>query len=464
MAERSETVDAGQVDKLFKAYDVRGVVPGELTPEVAYLIGRALVAELRPDEVAVGRDMRVSGPALSAALIEGIRDGGADVSDLGLVSTDALYFAVGKYGYPAGVMITASHNPAEYNGFKICREEAKALSLETGLGAIRDRIVSGNLPPAKRDGKRGSVQGREILDAYAEHVLGLVDARAIKPLKIAIDAGNGMAGLTVPKVFGRLPCTVVPLFFELDGTFPNHPANPLEPENVAELQRTVLREGCDLGAAFDGDADRMFLVDEQGRFIGGDMVTAMVAVKTLERHPGAAIVYNLICSRSVPETIARLGGRPIRSRVGHSYIKATMRAEDAAFGGEHSGHFYFRDNWYADSGMLALLTVLELVSAAGQPLSAVLAPLDTRVRSGEINSEVADPAATVLAVEAHYAGTGAEIDHLDGVTVSSPDWWFNLRASNTQPLLRLNVEADDAETLRQKTDEVLGLIRGGAGA
>lgn len=454
--------DEQTIRGLFKAYDVRGVVPDELTPEVARRIGRALVAYLGPDEVAVGRDMRVSGPALAAALIEGIRDGGADVSDLGLVSTDALYFAVGKYGYPAGVMVTASHNPAGYNGLKICREEAKALSLDTGLDAIRDLVISGELPPAETNGRRGSVQERDVLGAYAEHVLGLVDARAIKPLKIAIDAGNGMAGATVPRVFSQLPCTVVPLYFDLDGTFPNHPANPIEPENVAELQRTVRREGCDLGVAFDGDADRMFLIDEQGRFVGGDMVTAMVAVKTLERSPGAAIVYNLICSRSVPETITRFGGRPIRSRVGHSYIKATMRAEDAAFGGEHSGHFYFRDNWYADSGMLALLTVLELVSEADQPLSAVLAPLDRRVRSGEINSEVADPAGTMLAVEGRYAEQGAEIDHLDGVTVGFPDWWFNLRASNTQPLLRLNVEADDAETLRRKTEEVLGLVRGGA--
>ena len=463
MAERPDAVDAEQVRGLFKAYDVRGVVPDELTPEIARLIGRALVAELAPDEVAVGRDMRLSGPAIAASLIEGIRDGGADVSDLGLVSTDALYFAVGKYGYPAGVMVTASHNPAPYNGLKICREQAKALSLDNGLDAIRDRVIAGELPPPLTDGRRGSVQERDVLDAYAAHMLGLVDARAIKPLKIAIDAGNGMAGATVPRVFKHLPCTVVPLYFELDGSFPNHPANPIEPENVAELQRTVRREGCDLGVAFDGDADRMFLIDEQGRFVGGDMVTAMVAVRMLERNPGAAIVYNLICSRSVPETIARFGGRPIRSRVGHSYIKATMREEDAVFGGEHSGHFYFRDNWYADSGMLALLTTLELLSVADQPVSAVLAPLDRRHRSGEINSEVADPAATMREVEAHYAARGAAIDHLDGVTVGFPDWWFNLRASNTQPLLRLNVEAEEAELLAAKTAEVLALVRGGAG-
>ena len=462
MAEPDEQQTVGDptaIDAIFKAYDVRGLVPDELTPEIARAIGRALVAVLHPDEVAVGRDMRLSGPALAAALIDGIRDGGADVSDLGLVSTDALYFAVGQYDYPAGVMITASHNPPNYNGFKICREEAQALSLDSGLAEIRDHILAGDLPPAAQDGRRGAVQQRDILDAYAKHMLSLVDIGKIKPLKIAIDAGNGMAGLTVPRVFRALPCEIVPLYFELDGTFPHHLANPIEPENVKELQRTVLQERCDLGVAFDGDADRMFLIDERGQFVGGDMVTALVAIKMLAQAPGAAIVYNLICSRSVPETIERYGGRPIRSRVGHSYIKATMRAEDAIFGGEHSGHFYFRDNWYADSGLLALLTVLTLLSEADQPLSAVLRPLDTRVRSGEINSEVADPAARMAAVEEVYAARGAAIDHLDGVTVNFPDWWFNLRPSNTQPLLRLNVEANDAETLNRVTKEVLVLIQ-----
>ena len=458
-AATSATGDPAKVGALFKAYDVRGVVPDEFTPEIAYRIGRALVAHLRPDEVAVGRDMRVSGPAIGGALIDGVRDQGADAVDLGLVSSDALYFAVGMYGYPAGVMVTASHNPAEYNGLKVCREEAKALSLDTGLGEIRDLVLANDFPePA--DGRRGAAQERDVIGAYADHVLSLVDTAKIRPLKIAIDAGNGMAGLTVPRVFDRLPVEVVPLYFELDGSFPNHPANPIEPENVKDLQRTVLQEKCDLGVAFDGDADRMFLIDERGQFVGGDMVTAMVAIKMLERAPGAAVVYNLICSRSVPETIERHGGRPIRSRVGHSYIKATMREEDAVFGGEHSGHFYFRDFWYADSGMMALLTVLELISEAGEPLSAVLRPIDTRVRSGEINTEVPDPQAVMTDVETHYRAENAAIDHLDGVTVGFPAWWFNLRPSNTQPLLRLNVEADDPETLNQRTKEVLGLIQG----
>jgi phosphomannomutase len=448
--------DAAQINALFKAYDVRGLAPDELTPEIAYAIGRAAVASLKLDDVAVGRDMRISGPALSAALIDGIRDQGADVTDIGLVSTDALYFVVGRFGYSAGVMVTASHNPAKYNGFKICREEARALSLSTGLAEIRDVVLQGQ-PPI--NGRRGALKRQDRLDAYVDHVLGLVDVAKIRPLKIAVDAGNGMAGLTIPQTFKHLPCTIVPLYFELDGTFPNHEANPLEPENIEKLQQVVLQEQCDLGVAFDGDADRMFLIDERGRFISGDMVTTMVAGKMLERDPGAAVVYNLICSRAVPETIVRLGGRPIRSRVGHSYIKATMRAEDAVFGGEHSGHFYFRDNWYADSGMIALLTVLELLSEAHRPLSELLRPLDPYVRSGEINSEVVDPIVTMQAVEAVYEGMASTIDHLDGVTIQFSDWWFNLRPSNTQPLLRLNVEADDQETLNRKTKEVLGLIR-----
>jgi phosphomannomutase len=448
--------DAAPINSLFKAYDVRGLAPDELTPEIAYAIGRAAVASLKLDNVAVGRDMRISGPALSAALIDGIRDQGADVTDIGLVSTDALYFVVGRFGYSAGVMVTASHNPAKYNGFKICREEARALSLSTGLAEIRDVVLQGQ-PPI--NGRRGALKRQDRLDAYVDHVLGLVDVAKIRPLKIAVDAGNGMAGLTIPQTFKHLPCTIVPLYFELDGTFPNHEANPLEPENIEKLQQVVLQEQCDLGVAFDGDADRMFLIDERGRFISGDMVTTMVAGKMLERDPGAAVVYNLICSRAVPETIVRLGGRPIRSRVGHSYIKATMRAEDAVFGGEHSGHFYFRDNWYADSGMIALLTVLELLSEAHRPLSELLRPLDPYVRSGEINSEVVDPIVTMQAVEAVYEGMASTIDHLDGVTIQFSDWWFNLRPSNTQPLLRLNVEADDQETLNRKTKEVLGLIR-----
>jgi phosphomannomutase len=459
-ADRVNPEDRSRTALLFKAYDVRGVVPDELTPEIAREIGRALVATLHPDTVVVGRDMRVSSPLLAAALIEGIRDAGADVVDVGMVSTDALSFAVGKFGYPAGVMVTASHNPPEYNGFKIAREEARALSLDEGLDDIRDRVVSGDLPPVVPASERGDLTERDILDAYEAHMLSLIDPTSLRPLRVAIDAGNGMAGITVPRVFRDLPVEVIPMYFEPDGTFPNHPANPIEPENTEELRRAVVDNGYDLGAAFDGDADRVFLVDEKGQLVGGDILTAMVASRMLEQHPGSAVVYNLISSRGVPELITAQGGRPIRSRVGHSYIKETMRREDAVFGGEHSGHFYFRDNWYADSGMAALLYALELVSQAGKPLSEVIAPLDHRFRSGEINSEVADAAEVVGAIEEHYRREGAEIDHLDGVTVNFPAWWFNVRASNTQPLLRLNVEADDRETLDAKTAEVLAMIRG----
>jgi phosphomannomutase len=458
MVANLEPLDAS-VGDIFKAYDIRGTVPDELYPDLAYRVGRALVAYLGADTVVVGRDMRLSGPALSAALIDGIRDQGADVVDIGLVSTDALYFAVGKYGYPAGVMITASHNPAVYNGFKICREDARALSLDEGIGQIRDLVVSGDIPDLDPE-RRGDLTSRDVLDAYAEHVLSLIDPSVIKPLKIAIDTGNGMGGELIPRAFRNLPCEIVPLYFELDGSFPNHEANPIEPENIADLQKTVVEQACDLGVAFDGDADRMFLIDEHGQFIGGDMTTAMVAIEMLRANPGSAIVYNLICSRTVPEQIEAHGGRPLRSRVGHSYIKKLMREEDAVFGGEHSGHFYFRDNWYADSGLIAMLTVLQLVSKANKTVSQVLAPIDTRFRSGEINTEVTDVPGTIERVKANFAAQGATIDDLDGLTVGFDDWWFNLRGSNTQPLLRLNVESDDRATLQAHTDEVVALIRG----
>jgi phosphomannomutase len=448
--------DPAKVAGMFKTYDIRGVVPDELTPEIAYRIGRGVVVALGVDQVAVGRDMRLSSPALAAALIDGIRDQGADAIDLSRVSTDALYFAVGKYGYPAGVMITASHNPPRYNGFKVCREGARAVSLDDGLAAIRDLVLSNDFPdPGPR---RGDLAGKEVLDAYAEHCLEMVDISAIKPLRIAIDAGNGMAGETVPRVFRHLPCELIEMYFELDGTFPNHEANPLKPENIADLQEMVLKERCDLGVAFDGDADRMFLVDENGQAIGGDMVTAMVAVALLKHHTGAAICYNLICSKSVPEVIEANGGRPVRTPVGHSLIKKIMREEDAIFGGEHSGHFYFRDNWYADSGLIAMLTCLQLISEQGKPVSQVIAPFDTRVRSGEINMTVSDGSRIMAAVESHYRGAGAEVDKLDGVTVSFPDRWFSLRASNTEPLLRLNVEGDTEAAMTALRDEVQNMI------
>jgi len=443
------------IGSLFKAYDIRGIAPEELTPDIAYRIGRALVVYLGADNVCVGRDMRVSGPLLASSLIDGIRDQGADVTDIGLISTDGLYFAVGKFGFPAGVMVTASHNPAEYNGFKLCREQARPLSMDQGIGEIRDLVIANDFPDA---GRRGDLIERDVTDEFVEHALSMIDLSVIQPYTVAVDAGNGMAGKIVPPVFERLPCTLIPLYFELDGTFPNHEANPIEPENIKDLQAAVLTQNADIGIAFDGDADRMFIIDDRGQFVGGDMVTAMVSKAMLEKHPGAAIVYNLICSRTVPETIEAAGGVPVRSRVGHSFIKALMREHDAIFGGEHSGHFYFRDNWYADSGLIAFLTMLELLSREGKRLSEYLGPLDTRHRSGEVNTEVADIPGTIARVREAFSD--GQIDELDGMTVEYPTWWFNLRASNTQPLLRLNVEADDPEELRLRLDDVLAVVRG----
>jgi phosphomannomutase len=442
--------------KIFGAYDVRGIYPETLDEDAAYRIGRAFVQYLGASAVAVGRDMRVSSPALAGAVIRGITDQGADAIDLGMTTTDELYFAVGKFGYPAGVMVTASHNPKQYNGLKMCREEAIAISSETGGNAIRDLALAGNPPEPAR---KGQVIQRDVTDDYVRHVLSFIDVAKVRPLKIAVDAGNGMAGMIVPKVFEQLPCELIPLYFELDGTFPNHPASPIEPENTAVLRALVPERHCDMGVAFDGDADRMFLVDEQGKLLGGDMVTALVAQSLLRKHPGATILYNLISSRSVPELIERDGGRAVRTRVGHSFIKAQMRQENAIFGGEHSGHFYFRDNWYADSGLIAFLVVLELISESGKTVSDLVRAVDHRFRSGEINTEVADQEGRMRAIEAHYVAEGGQVDFLDGITVSFPTWWFNVRPSNTEPLLRLNLEADTADEMAKRRDEVLQLIR-----
>ena len=437
------------------SYDVRGIYPADLNDDIAYRIGRCFVAMLEARRIAVGRDMRPSGEQLFEAFARGATESGADVLDIGMVSTDALYFAVGKYGLDGGVMITASHNPPQYNGMKFTRAQAQAISLDTGLAQIRDRLIADDLPPKAQ--RPGSITKRDVLEDFAEHCLSFVDRAKIKPLTIAIDAGNGMAGETVPHVFKRLGCTVIPLYFELDGRFPNHPASPIEPENMADVQAAVKKHHCDIGAAFDGDADRMFIVDENGDLIDGSTVTALVALNTLKKHPGAKILYNLICSRSVPELIEKAGGIPVRSKVGHSIIKAVMREQDIVFGGEHSGHFYFRDNWYADSGMIALLQCLELFSESGKTVSQAIAPIDTRFRSGEINTEVKDAATKLREIESHYRD--ADIDHLDGVTISYPDWWMNVRPSNTEPLLRLNVEGDTKELMEKHRDEALALIR-----
>jgi phosphomannomutase len=442
---------------IFKSYDVRGIVGSQLTAETAYLIGRAFVQALGRTNICIGLDMRPSGAELLEALARGATDGGADVTRIGMISTDALYFAVGKYGFDGGMMITASHNPAEYNGIKFCREQAQAISLDTGLGDIRDLAVSGAFTEPAR---KGGISDREVLDDFGRHCVSFIrDVTKIKPYKIAIDAGNGMAGLTVPYVFKYLPqVEVVPLFFDLDGTFPNHPASPIEDENKLALRKAVLEHHCDLGAAFDGDADRMFIVDEQGGFPDGSIVTAAVGVATLKKYPGSKILYNLICSRSVPEAVLAHGGVPVRSQVGHSLIKPQMREENIPFGGEHSGHFYFRENWFADSGMIALLQCLDLFSEIDGPITTAIEPYNRRFRSGEINTKVADADAKVQAIQAHFKD--AEIDHLDGVTVEYPGWWLNVRKSNTEPLLRLNVEGDTRELMEKHRDEALALIQG----
>jgi phosphomannomutase len=447
-------------ESIFKAYDIRGVYPDSLNEDLTQKIGRAYVnyLGLSGSRVIVGRDMRLSSKPLEAAFIQGVTEAGADVLDIGLVSTDALYFAVGHLEEPGGAMITASHNPKDYNGLKLCREDAIALSGDEGINQIRDLITSGKLPEPNE--YEGSVEEGDIIEDYAEHCLGFIDAEGLRPLKIVVDAGNGMAGKMLPPIFEKLPFEYVPMYFELDGSFPNHPPNPIEPENMEELQERVVSEGADFGVAFDGDADRCFIVTEKGETISGDILATLVAKNVLEKEPGAAIVYSAVCSKALPELVRREGGRPIRTKAGHSIIKPQMRSNDAAFGGEHSGHFYFRDNYFADSGVIAMLTVAELVGRQEDPLSELLPPIDPYVRSGEINSEVEDQDAVLEQVEEYYADRDSpEIDHLDGLTVDFGEWWFNLRPSNTEPLLRLNVEASDRETMKDKRDELLGLIR-----
>jgi phosphomannomutase len=447
-------------ESIFKAYDIRGRYPDALNEDVARKIGRAFVnfLGLSGSRVVVGRDMRLSGEPLEEAFVRGVTEAGADVLDIGLVSTDALYFAVGHLEEPGGAMITASHNPKDYNGFKLCREDAIALSGDEGISQIRDLITSGKLPEPNEDA--GSVEAGDITEDYAEHCLSFINTEGLRPLKIVVDAGNGMAGKMLPPIFEKLPFEYVPMYFELDGSFPNHPPNPIEPQNIEDLQERVVAESADFGVAFDGDADRCFVVTEKGVTISGDILATLVAKNVLEKEPGAAIIYSAVCSKALPELVRSEGGRPIRTKAGHSIIKPEMRKHDAAFGGEHSGHFYFRDNYFADSGIIAMLTVAELVGRQEEPLSELLVPIDPYFRSGEINSEVEDQHEVMKRVEEHYAERDdPEIDHLDGLTVDYGDWWFNLRPSNTEPLLRLNVEASDRETMEKERDELLDLIR-----
>lgn len=441
---------------IFKAYDVRGVYRENLTEEVVYRIGRAAAIYLNVPEIAVCRDMRVSSPQLAAAAIRGITDQGVNVIDCGMTTTDELYFIVGNYNYPAGIMVTASHNPGQYNGMKFCRAEAAPISLDTGLADIRDLAIQNNFPEPAR---KGQVTHRDATDDYVNRALSYIDVSKIRPLKVVVDASNGMAGMVMPRVFQRLPAQLVPLFFELDGTFPNHSPSPIEPENLEALQKKVLEVGADFGAAFDGDADRMFPVDEHGNIVDGSMVMLLVSDSLLRKQQDSTILYNLILSKSVPALIEREGGKAIRTRVGHSFIKAEMRKENAIFGGEHSGHFYFRDNWYADSGLIAFLLILELLSIENKPLSELIKPLDTWFRSGEINTQVKDVQGKLQAIEEHFGKNAQSVDHMDGITIDYGDWWFNVRPSNTEPLLRVNVEAKTRPLMEQKRDEVIRLIR-----
>ena len=445
---------------IVKAYDVRGVVGEELDDAVVRDIGAAMARLLRAEDpatkaVVVGYDMRDSSPTLAAAFAEGVTGQGLDVVSIGLASTDLLYYASGTLGLP-GAMFTASHNPARYNGIKMCRAGATPIGQDTGLAAIRAAVEAG--VPAGPGG--GRVTERDLLADYAAYLRGLVDLTGIRPLKVVVDAGNGMGGYTVPAVLGDLgSIDLVPLYFELDGSFPNHEANPLDPANLVDLQKRVVVEGADLGLAFDGDADRCFAVDERGEPVSPSAITALVAVRELAKAPGSAVIHNLITSRAVPEIIEEHGGRPVRTRVGHSFIKQTMAETDAVFGGEHSAHYYFRDFWRADSGMLAALHLLAALGRQDGPLSTLMADYDRYAASGEINSTVADQVAATAAVRAAFADR-ADFDELDGLTVALRDGsWFNLRASNTEPLLRLNVEAADEAAMGALRDEVLAIVR-----
>ncbi|MGW5346715.1 phosphomannomutase/phosphoglucomutase [Streptomyces sp. HUAS TT3] len=454
---------AADFSNIVKAYDVRGVVPDEWDESLAELFGAAFVEVTGATAIVVGHDMRPSSPGLSAAFARGAAARGTDVTLIGLCSTDQLYYASGKLDLP-GAMFTASHNPARYNGIKLCRAGAAPVGQDTGLATIRELVEKWSdegLPAAPGDAVPGTVTEQDTLLGYAEHLKSLVDLGGIRPLKVVVDAGNGMGGHTVPTVFDGLPLELVPLYFELDGTFPNHEANPLDPKNIVDLQARVRAEGADLGLAFDGDADRCFVVDERGEGVPPSAITALVAARELARNGGTGtVIHNLITSWSVPEVVREHGGTPVRTRVGHSFIKEEMARTGAIFGGEHSAHYYFRDFWNADTGMLAALHVLAALGGQEGPLSALVASYDRYTGSGEINSTVADQAGRIAAVKAAYGSAdGTTVDELDGLTATSADWWFNLRPSNTEPLLRLNVEARDPETLIRIRDEVLALVR-----
>jgi phosphomannomutase len=440
--------------KIFKAYDVRGIYPDELDVAGAEAIGRAYVEQFEPRRMAVGRDMRLSSPVMQEALMRGAASAGADVLDLGLVGTEMVYFAVGSLGLEGGAMVTASHNPKEYTGMKLVRRNALPVGGESGLLDVRDRALADNTPA----GTPGTIEEYDIWPAYVDCVLSFVDVASIKPLKVVIDAANGMAGEMLPPVLERLPIETVRCYFEPDGSFPNHEPNPLLPENREFVVRKTLEEGADLGVAFDGDADRCFFVDDTGEFVPGDFVTALFAESVLEKEPGAKIVYDVRASRAVPDTIERAGGVALVNRVGHAFIKARIRKEDASFAGEVSGHYYFRDFSQADSGVVPFLLMLELISKRGRPLSEILAPLRSRYFiTGELNTPVPDVALKLQELKERYAD--GRVSHLDGISVDFDDWHFNVRPSNTEPLLRLNLEATSEELMERKRDEVLEVIR-----
>jgi phosphomannomutase len=445
--------------KVFKAYDVRGLYRDELDEDGALAIGRAYVEQFEPGKIAVGRDMRTSSPSMAAAVIEGAAGAGADVLDLGLVGTEMVYFAVGELGLDGGIAVTASHNPKEYTGMKIVRAGALPVGGESGLLDVRDRALGEPSNTVLQGRPAGRVEPFDIWPAYVDRVLSFVDLAAIRPLRVVIDAANGMAGAMLPPVLERLPVDARTCYFEPDGTFPNHEPNPLLPENREFIVAKTLEEGADLGVAFDGDADRCFFVDDTGEFVPGDFVTALLAQSVLERQPGAKIIYDVRASWAVPDTIERAGGVPLVNRVGHAYIKHRMREERAAFGGEVSGHYYFRDFSQADSGVVPFLLVLELISKRGERLSEILRPLRERYfLTGELNTPVADVLAKLDELKDRFGREGT-VSHLDGVSVESDDWHFNVRPSNTEPLLRLNLEARSQELMERKRDEVLGVIR-----
>jgi phosphomannomutase len=452
-------LDEAGLSKVFKAYDIRGLVPSQLDAELAWAVGAAFAVFAGAARVVVARDMRPSGVELSQAFADGVATCGVDVVDLGLCSTDEMYYASGALDSP-GAVFTASHNPAGYNGIKLCLAGAKPVGEESGLVEIRSRIASGWKP---EPGPRGRITRRDVIDDYAAKVRSFIDTSVLRPLRVIADTANGMGGLVVPVVFEPLPFQLEILFGELDGTFPNHPADPIQPENLKSLQARILETGADVGLAFDGDADRCFLVDDQAKPVSGSTTTAIVAAAMLGKYPGSTILYNLICSKSVPEIIIEHGGVPIRTRVGHSFIKTVMADTGAVFGGEHSGHYYFRDNYRADSGSIAALVVLEMLSKSGQSLSELRKPFERYADSGEINTSVGDPTKTIEHLAALYGPDnrpGATIDRLDGLTVDLGDWWFNARGSNTEPLLRLNVEAPDQAQCDAHTAEVLSIIKG----